>query len=123
MLLILFFIPIMMIVWGLRWRKNPPAYPKNPDVPGWNFFISYRTEWSTKSVETWRYSHISYGRMILPLGILAMVATILGLFLLPLEWAPQAVLILDLVFIMIPYFPIEKKMKVLFDRKGNWKEN
>ena len=120
--MLLLLIPILMIVWGLRWRKKPPTYPKNPDVGGWNLFIGYRTEWALKSPDTWYYSHVSYGRMILPLGIIAMCITIVGIFLFPVEWALQAILISDLVLIMLPYYPIEKKMRKLFDKMGKWKE-
>lgn len=72
--LLLLLIPAMMIGCGLRWRRKPPKYPKHQDtVFGGIFFIDYRTEWAMKSIETWNYSHICYGRMMLPIGIVAMV--------------------------------------------------
>ena len=105
--MLLFFIPIGMIVWGLWWRKKPPKYPRNPDIGGWNFFIGY---------------HISYGRLILPIGIIALMITLLGVVFLPPQYMAQVLLIVDLIGIMAPYYPIEKKMKKLFDKKGKWKE-
>ena len=60
--------------------------------------------------------------MILPLGIIALCITVVGIFLFPLEWGVQAILISDLVLIMLPYYPIEKKMRKLFDKMGKWKE-
>ncbi|MEE1393129.1 MAG: SdpI family protein [Negativibacillus sp.] len=120
--MLLFLIPIGMIVWGLWWRKKPPKYPRNPDIGGWNFFIGYRTEWSLKSPDTWYYAHISYGRLILPIGIIALMITLLGVVFLPPQYMAQVLLIVDLIGIMAPYYPIEKKMKKLFDKKGKWKE-
>ena len=122
-MILLLLIPVLMIVWGLRWRKHPPAYPKHPDTPGLNIFIGYNTEWSIKSPDTWYYSHVSYGRMIFPLGILALVVNILGLVFLPLAKSSAVfLLVIDLICIMAPYYPIEKKMRNLFDRFGKWKE-
>ena len=121
--MLLLLIPILMIVWGLRWRKKSPAYPKNPDISGWNIFISYRTEMSLKSPDTWTYAHISYGRMILPLGIIDLMINLLGVVFVPCKTTATVLLIIDLIFIMIPYYPIEKKMAKLFDHQGKWKED
>lgn len=122
-MLLLLLIPIMMIVWGLWWRRKPPKYPTNPDSMLQNFFfITYRTDWALKSQETWQYAHISYGRIILPIGIIALVLSIVGIFLLPLSIAPKVLIVMDIVCIIIPYFPIEKKLKQNFDTKGRWKE-
>lgn len=121
--MLLLLIPIMMIVWGLWWRRKPPKYPENPDSILQNFFfITYRTEWALKSRETWQYSHISYGRMILPIGIIALVFSIVGLILLPPSISPKVLVAMDIIGIIIPYFPIEKKLKQNFDNKGRWKE-
>ena len=88
--LLLLLIPAMMIGCGLRWRRKPPKYPKHQDtVFGGIFFIDYRTEWAMKSIETWNYSHICYGRMMLPIGIVAMVFSIVGIILLPLMTAAK----------------------------------
>ena len=123
-MILLLLIPIIMIVYGLRWRRKPPAYPSNPDVGGWTLFLGYRTEWSLKSPDTWYYSHICYGRMILPLGIIALMFTIVAIILLPPErWVLTVLLIADLICIMIPYYPIEKKMRSIFDIKGRRKED
>ena len=121
--MLLLLIPIMMIVWGLWWRRKPPKYPEIPDSILQNFFfITYRTEWALKSRETWQYSHISYGRMILPIGIIALVFSIVGLILLPPSISPKVLVAMDIIGIIIPYFPIEKKLKQNFDNKGRWKE-
>ena len=120
---LLLLIPLMMIICGLRWRRRPPKYPKHQDtVFGGIFFIDYRTEWAMKSIETWNYSHICYGRMILPIGITAMIFSIVGLVLLPVMTAAKWLLVMDIIAISIPYFSIEKKLKQNFDQKGRWKE-
>ena len=120
--MLLLLIPVLMIVWGLRWRKKAPAYPKNPDVSGWNIFISYRTEMSLKSPDTWNYAHVSYGRMILPLGIIDLMINLLGVVFIPSKTTAIVLLIIDMIFIMLPYYPIEKKMAEIFDHYGRWKE-
>ena len=121
--LLLLLIPAMMIGCGLRSRRKPPKYPKHQDtVFGGIFFIDYRTEWAMKSIETWNYSHICYGRMILPIGIVAMVFSIVGIILLPLMTAAKWLIVMDIIGISIPYFSIEKKLKQNFDQKGRWKE-
>ena len=121
--LLLLVIPAMMIGCGLRWRRKPPKYPKHQDtVFGGIFFIDYRTEWAMKSIETWNYSHICYGRMMLPIGIVAMVFSIVGIILLPLMTAAKWLIVMDIIGISIPYFSIEKKLKQNFDQKGRWKE-
>ena len=121
--LLLLLIPAMMIGCALRWRRKPPKYPKHQDtVFGGIFFIDYRTEWAMKSIETWNYSHICYGRMMLPIGIVAMVFSIVGIILLPLMTAAKWLIVMDIIGISIPYFSIEKKLKQNFDQKGRWKE-
>ena len=121
--LLLLLIPAMMIGCGLRWRRKPPKYPKHQDtVFGGIFFIDYRTELAMKSIETWNYSHICYGRMMLPIGIVAMVFSIVGIILLPLMTAAKWLIVMDIIGISIPYFSIEKKLKQNFDQKGRWKE-
>ena len=121
--LLLLLIPAMMIGCGLRWRRKPPKYPKRQDtVFGGIFFIDYRTEWAMKSIETWNYSHICYGGMMPPIGIVAMVFSIVGIILLPLMTAAKWLIVMDIIGISIPYFSIEKKLKQNFDQKGRWKE-
>lgn len=121
--LLLLLIPAMMIGCGLRWRRKSPKYPKHQDtVFGGIFFIDYRTEWAMKSIETWNYSHICYGRIMLPIGIVAMVFSIVGIILLPLMTAAKWLIVMDIIGISIPYFSIEKKLKQNFDQKGRWKE-
>lgn len=120
---LLLLIPIMMLTCGIRWRRKPPKYPKHTDsVFGGIFFIDYRTEWAMKSLETWNYSHICYGRLMLPIGIIATTFTIVGLILLPLMTAAKVLLVMDIICLSIPYFSIEKKLKQNFDQKGRWKE-
>ena len=100
--LLLLLIPAMMIGCGLRWRRKPPKYPKHQDtVFGGIFFIDYRTEWAMKSIETWNYSHICYGRMMLPIGIVAMVFSIVGIILLPLMTAAKWLIVMDIIGISI----------------------
>ena len=98
-------------------------YPANPATLLQNFFLSpYRTDWALKSQETWHDAHISCGRIMLPVGIIALVLAIVGIFLLPLSIAPKVLIVMDIICIIIPYFPIEKKLKQNFDTKGRWKE-
>lgn len=117
-------IPGMMLYCGIQWRRKPPKYPKNPDgVFNSIFFIDYRTEWALKSVETWNYSHICYGRMMLPLGTIALAITIVSLVLLPMRPGAIVAVVVDIICMSIPYFSIEKKLKQNFDKKGRWKED
>lgn len=60
--------------------------------------------------------------MMLPIGIEAMVFSIVGIILLPLMTAAKWLIVMDIIGISIPYFSIEKKLKQNFDQKGRWKE-
>ena len=115
--MLLLLIPVLLIIWGFWWIHKPPAYPKDPDNMGY-FFIGYRTQWALKSPDTWLYSHVRYGRWMVGLGLVTLILTVVGVFLLPADKVERTLLAMYVTALIIPYVPIERGLRRCYDRYG-----
>lgn len=110
------FVPLIMIIFGNMFLKNPPKKP--------NWAFGYRTKFSVKSQETWDFSQNLIGKYW----------KTLGLVLLPLSNATLAIMngsnidtigkvvgvieIVQCVFMIGATFAVSAKLKKVFDADG-----
>lgn len=110
------FVPIIMIIFGNMFLKNPPKKP--------NWAFGYRTKFSVKSQETWDFSQNLIGKYW----------KTLGLVLLPLSNATLAIMngcdidtigkvvgvieIVQCVFMIGATVAVSAKLKKVFDANG-----
>lgn len=110
------FVPLIMIVFGNMFLKNPPKKP--------NWAFGYRTKFSVKSQETWDFSQNLIGKYW----------KTLGLVLLPLSNATLAIMngcdidtigkvvgvieIVQCVFMIGATVAVSSKLKKVFDANG-----
>lgn len=110
------FVPLIMIIFGNMFLKNPPKKP--------NWALGYRTKFSVKSQETWDFSQNLIGKYW----------KTLGLVLLPLSNATLAIMngcdidtigkvvgvieIVQCVFMLGSTVAVSSKLKKVFDANG-----
>lgn len=110
------FVPLIMIIFGNMFLKNPPKKP--------NWAFGYRTKFSVKSQETWDFSQNLIGKYW----------KTLGLVLLPLSNATLAIMngsnidtigkvvgvieIIQCVFMIGATVAVSSKLKKVFDANG-----
>lgn len=110
------FVPLIMIIFGNMFLKNPPKKP--------NWAFGYRTKFSVKSQETWDFSQNLIGKYW----------KTLGLVLLPLSNATLAIMngcdidtigkvvgvieIVQCVFMIGATVAVSSKLKKVFDANG-----
>lgn len=116
MVIVVSFVPLIMIIFGNMFLKNPPKKP--------NWVFGYRTKFSVKSQETWDFSQNLIGKYW----------KTLGLVLLPLSNATLAIMngcdidtigkvvgvieIVQCVFMIGATFAVSSKLKKVFDADG-----
>ena len=54
-------VPVFMVLWGVRLRKNPPAYLQGR--------LSFRTKRAKRDAELWNYANTFFSHMILVAGV------------------------------------------------------
>ncbi|MBQ2729242.1 MAG: SdpI family protein [Clostridia bacterium] len=112
-------IPLLMIIFGLVFRKCPPK-----EV---NYIYGYRTPLSTKSQETWDFAHKYMGRLWLLFGIIILIPSIIGMVLVigldedTVGYTGMVITLIQLFVMMIPIIPTERALKKNFDENGNRK--
>ena len=110
------FVPLIMIIFGNMFLKNPPKKP--------NWAFGYMTKFSVKSQETWDFSQNLIGKYW----------KTLGLVLLPLSNATLAIMngcdidtigkvvgvieIIQCLFMIGATFAVSSKLKKVFDANG-----
>ena len=113
-------IPLLMIIFGLVFRKCPPK-----EI---NYIYGYRTPRSTKSQETWDFAHKYMGRLWLLFGIIILIPSIIGMVLVigldedTVGYTGMAITLIQLFVMMIPIIPTERALKKNFDENGNRKK-
>lgn len=116
MVIVVSFVPIVMIIFGNMFLKNPPKKP--------NWAFGFRTKFSMKSQETWDFSQNLIGKYW----------KTLGLVLLPLSNATLAIMngydidtigkvvgvieIVQCLFMIGATVAVSSKLKKVFDENG-----
>ena len=54
-------VPVFMVLWGVRLRKNPPAYLQGR--------LSFRTKRAKRDADLWNYANTFFSHMILVAGV------------------------------------------------------
>ena len=121
MLLTDLLIPLTMIVFGTRFLRRPPDRI--------NAVFGYRTRRSMKSMDTWRFAHVYFGRLwrrigwiLLPLSVIAMLP-VLGKNEQTVGWTGTAVMFAQMIALIAPIFPTERALKERFDESGRKQED
>ena len=110
-------IPLIMIIGGYFMCKNPP---KNI-----NGVWGYKTEMAKKNQSTWEFAHRCCGRLWMKFGAVMLALSVLVQ--LPFAHSDDdsfgaLTIILEgiqIVFLLITIYIVEKKLKQNFDKDGN----
>lgn len=101
-------IPIMMIVVGYLFKKNPPTTV--------NWIYGYRTKRSMASKEAWIFAQRYFGELWFKIGLGLAVVIIFDKLLIPI--APENLslinVVINLIGLMVPIPLVEKAMKNKF---------
>ena len=116
-LAMVFFIPAMLMFFGLLFQKKPPRRI--------NRFFGYRTSMSTKNMTTWAFAQKYSGRLYFRFGLAMLPCSAVPLLLV---WGQAEsvvmtvgliVLILQTLAMFLPIARTERALKRAFDRNGN----
>ncbi len=117
MLLMDLLVPAVMVVFGLRFLKNPPK-EINP-------VYGYRTAMSMKNRDTWTFAHRHIGKLwrtlglaMLPLSALAMLF-VWGKDISTVSLFGGVVCAVQIVIVLCSLFPTELALKRTFDDRGS----
>ena len=107
---------VMLIAGALFWQGGPQR------INGW---CGYRTRLSMRTKETWRFAHRYLARWWVPLGVLALAATVLVCVLtLHMENEEEAgtinllLVIAQTALVILPIWPSERALRQNFDVYG-----
>ena len=110
----LFIIPIIMIVFGLYFRRGGPKKV--------NWWIGYRTSMASKNQETWVFAHKYVGKLWVPFGFIFAIFSIGAIIL-----AEHGTLLAGIgmaqfiAFCLITFIPVETALRKEFDKNGERK--
>ncbi len=91
----------------------------------WLYLSGYRTTRSMKNDETFRFAQKLFGFWWYRLGIIIIFPSIISMFFVinksegSISLFGTMVVVLQCIFMMIPYIPIERELKKHFDKDGN----
>lgn len=109
-------IPAVMIIFGRMFMKSAP---KNI-----NYAFGYRTDRSMKNKDTWNFAHKCIGKIWRNWGwVLLIISAVFMLVLLGRDIATVGnaglvLMVVQLVFLVVPIFIVESKLKKTFDKNG-----
>ena len=110
------FVPLIMIIFGNMFLKNPPKKP--------NWAFGYRTKFSMKSQETWDFSQNLIGKYWKTLGLVllplsnATLAIISGCDIDTIGKVVGVIEIVQCVFMIGATVAVSSKLKKVFDANG-----
>lgn len=110
------FVPLIMIIFGNMFLKNPPKKP--------NWAFGYRTKFSVKSQETWDFSQNLIGKYWKTLGLVllpisnATLAIISGCDIDTIGKVVGVIEIVQCLFMIGATVAVSSKLKKVFDADG-----
>lgn len=110
------FVPIVMIIFGNMFLKNPPKKP--------NWAFGYRTKFSVKSQETWDFSQNLIGKYWKTLGLVllpisnATLAIMNGCDIDTIGKVVGVIEIVQCLFMIGATVAVSSKLKKVFDANG-----
>ena len=117
MLIMDLLVPVVLIVIGARWKENPPK-----EI---NRLHGYRTSMSMKNKDTWETAHKIYARVSYILGLLMFVPTVSAMWKVitatedEISMRGNVIAIVQLVVLVLEIIYTEIRMRMLFDKNGN----
>lgn len=112
-------VPFTMILFGIIFRKRPPA--------GINGYYGYRSSMSMKNTETWEFAHryfgkiwLKWGKLLLLLTVLAMLP-VLGKEIDTIGFFGGSIAWIECIFMIIPVILTEIALRKRFDKTGKRK--
>lgn len=114
MLIVSFLVPACMLIFGYRWKKNPPEKI--------NYSYGYRTKRSMSCENAWMFAHKYCGNICVKYGWFTAVVTALVMAVLPLfaleitivSVVTLIVVVLQLVPLCVPLILTERALKQEF---------
>ena len=112
-------IPLMMIVFGLIFLKNPPK-----EI---NWAYGYRTSMSMKNQETWDFAHQYVGKLWFKWGIgLAVISVVVMLLVIGKDtdtvgWVCGGLAMVQILPLLGAMIPTEMALKRVFNKDGKRK--
>ena len=106
-----FIIPAVMILWGIRHRKN---YPPKPVDRG-----AYRSKRAQRTKKSWVYAQKRFAQLWIVFGCIVLIINLIIRFTLPLEDAMKTLinLIPSGLGMLMPYILVERELKQkVYDR-------
>lgn len=116
MFIVTLLIPVMMIVFGLIFLKNPPK-----EI---NWAYGYRTSMSMKNQDTWDFAHQYVGKIWFKWGIgVAVISVVVMLFVIGKDtdtvgWVGGGLAMVQILPLMGAIIPTEMALKRAFDKNG-----
>ena len=119
MFIVTLLIPVMMIVFGLIFLKNPPQ-----EI---NWTYGYRTSMSMKNQETWDFAHQYVGKIWFKWGIgVAVISVVVMLLVISKDtdtvgWVGGGLAMVQILPLLGAMIPTEMALKRAFDKDGKRK--
>lgn len=116
MVIVVSFVPIVMIIFGNMFLKNPPKEP--------NWAFGFRTKFSMKSQETWDFSQNLNGKYWKTLGLVLLPlsnATLASMNGYDIDTIGKVVGVIEIVqclFMLGSTVAVSAKLKKVFDANG-----
>ncbi len=116
MVIVVSFVPIVMIIFGNMFLKNPPKEP--------NWAFGFRTKFSMKSQETWDFSQNLNGKYWKTLGLVLLPLSNATLAIMngyDIDTIGKVVCVIEIVqclFMIGATFAVSAKLKKVFDANG-----
>ena len=116
MFIVTLLIPVMMIVFGLIFLKNPPK-----EI---NWAYGYRTSMSMKNQDTWDFAHQYVGKIWFKWGIgVAVISVVVMLLVISKDtdtvgWVGGGLAMVQILPLMGAIIPTEMALKRAFDKNG-----
>lgn len=106
-------IPIMMIAFGLLWRKHPP---KNI-----NWIYGYRSRRSMKNHITWQFAHKYQAKIWYWSGLALLVFSLIFALLFKGSYKeiPGWIFYMELAVMILSIIPTEVTLAKIFNKEGN----
>ena len=109
-------IPAVMLIFGIRFGKNPPKKI--------NSFFGYRTSRSMKNQQTWDCAHRYLGKlwtMLAPMLVVLSVVPMAMIYGKPrdeMSVVGMVISVVQLALLLFSLIPVEQYLKRTFDKKG-----
>lgn len=119
MFIVTLLIPVMMIVFGLIFTKNPPK-----EI---NWAYGYRTSMSMKNQDTWDFAHNFVGKIWFQWGIgVAVISVVVMLLVISKDtdtvgWVGGGLAMVQILPLLGAMIPTEMALKRAFDKDGKKK--